>query len=430
MWEELQNYSSTKVCTCEAASDIQKEREDDRVHKFLFGLNLPRFSNIRSTITGEDPLPPLNQVYSRVIREEQNQNIAQVRETAKTEGIGFFVKTESQLQVAAVSGQRYCDRSSLSCTHCRRQGHEVSECFALHGYPDWYYEQNPSANRGSRGPNQDNKSVQRGGRGVRGTGRGRGRVNSARAASVSENGSDQISQFIQLLQAQRPSTSSEKLSGKTNLTDVIIDTGASYHMTGDLSLLINVVDIASSPVRFPNGNASRATKRGVLPLGSNYLLNDVLFVPDFDCTLISVSKLLKQTGCVAIFTDTLCFLQDRFSRTLIGAGEEREGVYYFTGVLAARAHKVSEVVKSSGTLWHRRLGHPALGVLLSLQECDQSSSAFGEIRVVIFVFVLNKQEKLLMMVIIKLWIVFLLFMLMSGDLIEPLRLVVQFIFRP
>ena len=151
-------------------------------------------------------------------------------------------------------------------------------------------------------------------------------------------------------------------------------------MIDDLSMLINVVDIVSSPVKFPNGNASRATKRGVLPLGSNYLLNDVLFVPDFDCTLISVSKLLKQTGCVAIFTDTLCFLQDRFSRTLIGAREEREGVYYFTGVLAARAHKVSEVVKSSGTLWHRRLGHPALGVLLSLQECDQSSSALGEIK--------------------------------------------------
>ena len=105
-----------------------------------------------------------------------------------------------------------------------------------------------------------------------------------------------------------------------------------------------------------------------------------MFVPDFDCTLISVAKLLKQTCCVAIFTDTLCFLQDRFSRTLIGAGEEREGVYYFTGVFAARAHKVSKVVNSSGVLWHCRLGHTSASVLLSLPECDQFSSALGEIK--------------------------------------------------
>ena len=106
----------------------------------------------------------------------------------------------------------------------------------------------------------------------------------------------------------------------------------------------------------------------------------MLFVYVFDCTLISVAKLLKQTGCIAIFTDTLCFLQDCFSRNLIGAGEEREGVYYFTGISAARAHKVSKGDNSSGALWHRRLGHPSAGVLFSLSECDQFSSTLGEIK--------------------------------------------------
>ena len=151
-------------------------------------------------------------------------------------------------------------------------------------------------------------------------------------------------------------------------------------MSGDCSILTDVTDIVPSSVIFPDGKRSKATKRGVLSLNLSYQLTDVLFVPDFNCTLISVSKLLRQTGCIAIFTDTLCFLQDRFTRTLIGAGEEREGVYYFTGVFAARAHKISKVVKSSGVLWHRRLGHPSASVLLSLPECDQSSSALGEIK--------------------------------------------------
>lgn len=56
-----------------------------------------------------------------------------------------------------------------------------------------------------------------------------------------------------------------------------------------------------------------------------------------------------QTGCIAIFTDILGFLQDSFMRTLIGAGEKHEGVYYFTGVSAARVNKASKAA-SSGAL--------------------------------------------------------------------------------
>ncbi|XP_010482700.1 PREDICTED: uncharacterized protein LOC104761325 [Camelina sativa] len=210
LWEELQHYKTGRECTCAAAPDIAKEREDDLVHQFLFGLDLPRFSNIRSTITGEDPKPPLTQVYSRVIREEQNLNVARSKETTKTEAIGFTVKTEVSPQAAVVSAPRFRDRSTLSCTHCRRQGHDVSECFQLHGYPEWFFEQKG----GPRSDNsQPNISVQRGGRPTRGSGRGRGRVNTARMASSSDNGNDQITQLINLLAAQRSNTSSGKLSG-------------------------------------------------------------------------------------------------------------------------------------------------------------------------------------------------------------------------
>ena len=121
-------------------------------------------------------------------------------------------------------------------------------------------------------------------------------------------------------------------------------------MSSDLALLHDVYDIASSSITFPDGRDSHATKRGSLRISKDYVLHEVLFVPDFNCTLISVSKLLKQTGCIAIFTDTLCVLQDRFSRTLIGEGEEREGVYYFTGVKVARAYGVSKSKKSTSTL--------------------------------------------------------------------------------
>lgn len=37
MWEELQTYRPTSACTCDAATVYEKEREDERIHKFVMG---------------------------------------------------------------------------------------------------------------------------------------------------------------------------------------------------------------------------------------------------------------------------------------------------------------------------------------------------------------------------------------------------------
>ena len=119
-------------------------------------------------------------------------------------------------------------------------------------------------------------------------------------------------------------------------------------------------------VGFADGGRSKSTQMGDMILMDHICLRDVLLVPNLDCTLISVSKLLRHTNCFALFTDTICFLQDRSSKTLIGAGEERDGVYFFKDVRVARA------CKAEGTddqlLWHRKLGHPAVSVFSTLSE--------------------------------------------------------------
>ncbi|CAA7024955.1 unnamed protein product [Microthlaspi erraticum] len=135
-------------------------------------------------------------------------------------------------------------------------------------------------------------------------------------------------------------------------------------MTGNLSLLHNLETILPCSIGFADGGKTVSLRKGVLTLSSPLTLPNVLFVQDLNCTLISVSKLLKQTGGIALFSDTLCVLQDRFSRTLIGAGEERDGVYYFKDVMAARIHRA--IADSDSTMWHQRLGHPSFYVLSSL----------------------------------------------------------------
>lgn len=94
LWEELDNLRTMRPCTCEASADIEKENAEIRVHKSLFGLDESRFCNIRSQIIDEDPLPDINNVYSRVIREEQHNNTTKSIEL-KGEAIGFNTQADT-----------------------------------------------------------------------------------------------------------------------------------------------------------------------------------------------------------------------------------------------------------------------------------------------------------------------------------------------
>ena len=59
-------------------------------------------------------------------------------------------------------------------------------------------------------------------------------------------------------------------------------------------------------------------------------------------------------------------MQDRSSKTLIGTGEERDGVYYFKDVRVGRANRAD--TSKDQLLWHRRLGHPAFTIFSDLSE--------------------------------------------------------------
>ena len=368
MWEELQTYRPPPACTCDAAALYEKEREDERVHQFVMGLDESRFGHVVTAIIEADALPDLGKAYNKIVREEDRLNSAKTREQQQ-DAVGFVSRRENSN--GDLSGGRGGVRDEFgsstsnsqnrgkdrSCSNCGRPGHDKNTCWQLIGYPEWFTE------RGGRGT----RGTSRGG-GRSGASRGRGQSNAAYAtsanpgATIPELTAEQWRAISQILQ-EKPSGSSDKMSGK-KLGDVILDTGASHHMTGDINLLINLEDISSCKIGFADGSSTVAKKIGVLPLSDRISLYGVLYVPDLNCSLISVAKLLKQSNCFAFFTDTLCILQDRCSRTLIGAGEERDGVYYFTDVKAARVNKAAKV--EDKVLWHQRLGHPGFSVLSSL----------------------------------------------------------------
>ncbi|GAA0165581.1 hypothetical protein LIER_20949 [Lithospermum erythrorhizon] len=171
--------------------------------------------------------------------------------------------------------------------------------------------------------------------------------------------------------------SEDCLTGKPLPSNWIIDTGASSHVTGDLSILFDTVDISGSPIVTPDGKILNAIKRGRVRLSANLVLTNVLYVPQFTCNLIFVAQLADTLDCVIHFTKIGCIIQDHISRTLIGLGERRNGLYYFCSILETWVLHVDGKVSSA--LWHRRLGHPSDKVVRSLSfisnSCQLSNKA-------------------------------------------------------
>ncbi|CAN7001402.1 unnamed protein product [Brassica rapa subsp. trilocularis] len=217
MWDELYTYKPIPECTCGASAKLAKEREEEKVDQFVMGLNESRFANVINAIVDSDPPPDLEQVYSRVIREEQRLHTAKTREQP-SEAVGFTTRRDPQLDLSVrresgsdprgdSTGSRNRDR--LLCSHCGRSGHEKEFCWKLTGYPDWVTERNArTTGRGSS----------RGGRGGSPSGKGRATANVANATSphssvFPEFTAEQWRAISMMAQHKTEHVSKDKLSG-------------------------------------------------------------------------------------------------------------------------------------------------------------------------------------------------------------------------
>ena len=360
LWDELGNYEQLPTCkcgkcTCNLGSVLEKKREDEKVHLFLMGLDDNVYGTVRSNILAQDPLPSMNKVYSLLIQEERVKTITRGKE-------------EREDIMALTTRARVVGRdNTMVCSHCKKTGHESENCFALIGYLEWWGDRPRNDIKGG-GRGRGQTSGRGGGRG----GRGQPRAYAAQTRTVVPSGSTSTSietetaplpglneeQWQTLLQklSGSKSAASEKTTGKP----WIIDTGASEHMTGTFSNLHDVKEITPCPVGLPDGRSTAATKEGSMFLAGNLCLKHVLYVLGLTCNLISVSQLTDHYNCLVQFTNNLCVVQDRTTRMLIGAGERRDGLYYFRGMTQVQAMKATSGV--SLDVWHKRLGHPSLKV--------------------------------------------------------------------
>ncbi|KAK8913871.1 hypothetical protein KSP39_PZI023600 [Platanthera zijinensis] len=168
IWDELSTYVKARGCncghcTCNWMADLSKEREDERLHQFLMGLDDDLYGTLRSNILAQDPLPPLNRAYALVVQEERHKTMTKSRDT-RNQGMAFAMRDASSRR-----------HDKPTCVNCGHSGHVASSCFKIIGYPEWW-------NNG-RG---NDKGIEKGkgGKSTSAIGRGKGVANAAQNANI------------------------------------------------------------------------------------------------------------------------------------------------------------------------------------------------------------------------------------------------------
>ena len=98
----------------------------------------------------------------------------------------------------------------------------------------------------------------------------------------------------------------------------VIDTDASNHIVCSMKLLTSYTEISHTIVELPNGEPAFVTHIGTIHLSSHITFTNVLCVPSFTFTLLSVSALTKSQSICLVFLSKFCSMQDLTCWSMIG----------------------------------------------------------------------------------------------------------------
>ncbi|GKC76681.1 putative RNA-directed DNA polymerase [Tanacetum coccineum] len=305
---------SLPACTCEAAKHYEKHDQLIKLMQFLMGLD-DNYLAIRSNILTREPLPLVKVAFAIVSGEESHRNITSNR---------------ANKPVATI-------------------------CFEIVGYLARYVKKNFIPN--SRPVTSNTTTVDP-------------QSNNANSNAASKS---------------PVSLSNEQLTRLVNFFNemgslLLMKIWANQHMTVSAKFLINVVDISNlgHTVGHPNGTRALITKIGDLKLNDNITLYDVLVVPEYTVSLLSVHKLSKDNKLFVGFNENNCYIQDLKANKTLRIGRQFNGLYLFDVDNACKVVSNCSISTCfvSRTLWHQRLGHPAdpvLDVLKSSLNLDSQT---------------------------------------------------------
>ena len=298
------------------------------------------------------PLPTISKAYGLLLQEEQQKEVNSNR-NHNLESTVFTARkfTDSRpykstyasnsgnfgaQNTSSGSQQRNFTyfRNNLYCEHCKMKNHTIDRCWKLHGYPKDFKNKGKRVAAAASLDDYSLKETQ--------TEREPGVVH----ATFTEEQYSQLMQYLNNNQvANQPENSGSHSLGLAATSqhkgifclsanfkrNWILDSGASDHMCSNLSLFDSFETVSKDQhtITIPDGTELQVKHKGIVHLGPNIILKDVLHVPEFQFNLISVSKLCCDAGCSVSFTNNDCVLQDLSKSKHILLGRLHKGLYRF-----------------------------------------------------------------------------------------------------
>ncbi|KAL2243673.1 UNVERIFIED_CONTAM: Retrovirus-related Pol polyprotein from transposon RE2 [Sesamum indicum] len=250
LWNELFCLSPSPKCTCGGCNcginkAIGEMYSSMQLMQFLMGLH-ENFDKEKSKLLMLDPLPDPEKVFSMVFAVEQQRNV-QIQLTDNTNNSAYQVTLRENrregIHKQMQKWKPFVDKRSMVCTHCHKTGHLRDTCFQLHGTPEWFKTLNdkkrqPGGNFNFSG-NLEARAVNK-------------MENLASNSEKKYDVTDLVAELLKLVkQKEEPSDPishftnyvqyEEQFAGNTlepsvlNISDWIIDLGATNHVCASLS---------------------------------------------------------------------------------------------------------------------------------------------------------------------------------------------------
>lgn len=129
LWTSLADYQQAKTM-----EENAREREEEKLHQFLMGIDESLYGAVKSSLLSRTPLPSLDEAYNVLVHDEESKSLAHLHED-RASGVSFAIQTPNR------SRSEHDTRSGpLKCTLCGKTGHLSEICFKKIGYPAWWGE--------------------------------------------------------------------------------------------------------------------------------------------------------------------------------------------------------------------------------------------------------------------------------------------------
>jgi len=133
-------------------------------------------------------------------------------------------------------------------------------------------------------------------------------------------------------------------------------------------------------VILPDGSIKSVTKVGQIPLQSNLVLQNVLYVPEFKFNLLSIGKLLSDQPIFTTIYYHKCVFQDLITEKVVAIARFDGGLYRLSFLspgppvmqsskLALTASNNAQCDSVSFNTLHARLGHTSMSKMQHIALC-------------------------------------------------------------